>query len=348
MPSKVIRPRVLKDVAQIDLSTRILGSSTQLPIGLAPSAMQKLAGGDGEVDTATAAATMGLNMTLSSQSTSSLEDVANIRNKVNSAVASESTPPFWMQLYLYEDSKKSVSLIQRAEGLGLDGGHTCPRKPTVGEKDSRRAPPSMSLPNLQHSTDPTAKPQPSVNRRMMNARTAAEAREILDASGSTMHSSSLTWESTIPFLRSVTKMKIILKGIMTPEDAALAVEHGVDGIIVSNHGGRQLDAAASTIEALLGIVAVVNKRIPIILDGGIRTGTDVFKALALGADFVMIGRPVLWGLAYGGVEGVQEVVNILERELSRTMALAGIGDLKELSKDALGVITKDSFGIVKL
>jgi (S)-2-hydroxy-acid oxidase len=143
-------------------------------------------------------------------------------------------------------------------------------------------------------------------------------------------------------------MKIILKGIMTPEDAALAVEHGVDGIIVSNHGGRQLDAAASTIEALLGLVAVVNKRIPIILDGGIRTGTDVFKALALGADFVMIGRPVLWGLAYGGVEGVQEVVNILERELSRTMALAGIGDLKELSKDALGVITKDSFGIAKL
>lgn len=206
----------------------------------------------------------------------------------------------------------------------------------------------MSLPNLQNSADATAKQQPSVNRRLMNARTAAEAKAIQSAAGNTMHSSSLTWESTIPFLRSVTGMKIILKGIMTPEDASLAIQHGVDGIIVSNHGGRQLDAASSTIEALPAITTVVNKRIPVILDGGIRSGTDVFKALALGADFVLIGRPVLWGLAYGGVEGLQTVVNILERELSRTMALAGVRSLGELNKDALGVIVRDGFGVAKL
>lgn len=143
-------------------------------------------------------------------------------------------------------------------------------------------------------------------------------------------------------------MKIILKGIMAGEDAALAVEHGADAIIVSNHGGRQLDDACSTIEALPEVVAAVRGAIPVLLDGGIRAGSDVFKALALGADFVLVGRPALWGLAYNGCEGVEAVMHILERELSRTMALAGVASLKEVTRDNLGVASRDGFGIARL
>jgi (S)-2-hydroxy-acid oxidase len=182
----------------------------------------------------------------------------------------------------------------------------------------------------------------------MNACTAADAKAIRDKYGPSMHSSSMTWDKTLKFLRSVTKMKIILKGIMTGEDAALAVEHGVDAIIVSNHGGRQLDDAASTIEALPEVVEAVKGRIPVLLDGGVRTGSDAYKALALGADFVLIGRPALWGLASNGQEGVERVMHILERELSRTMALAGVKSIKEITKSTLGVAAKDRFGIARL
>jgi (S)-2-hydroxy-acid oxidase len=205
----------------------------------------------------------------------------------------------------------------------------------------------MSLPNTDA---PSASPSklPSVNRLLMNARSASEAAELLANSGSKMHSSSLTWAKTMAFLRGVTKMRIILKGIMTAEDAALAVEHGADAIIVSNHGGRQLSNTCATIQALPEVVAAVKGRIPVILDGGVRTGGDVFKALALGADLVSIGRPALWGLAHGGQEGVEAVLHILERELSRTMALAGVARVADISRDRLGVEVRDSFGIAKL
>lgn len=205
----------------------------------------------------------------------------------------------------------------------------------------------MALENLANQT-PGAKALPSVNRQLMNAKTAQEAHGLIISMGGTLHSSSLTWQRTIDFLRRTTKMKIILKGIMTVEDAALAVQHGVDGIIVSNHGGRQLDSTCATIEALPAIVAAVKGVIPVILDGGIRSGTDVFKALALGASFVHIGRPVLWGLAYNGREGVETVLNTLERELSRTMALAGVTRISEISRDSLGVRSADGFGVAKL
>lgn len=170
--------------------------------------------------------------------------------------------------------------------------------------------------------------KPTSNRTLMDARSAKHAREIRREIGDGANSASLTWKETINFLRQNSKMKIILKGVMAPEDAQLAIEHGVDAIVVSNHGGRQLDCAPSTIQALPGIVAAVRGRIPVILDGGIRHGSDVFKALALGADFVLVGRPALWGLAYDGRNGVETVMNILEREFSRTMALSGAVNIK--------------------
>lgn len=143
-------------------------------------------------------------------------------------------------------------------------------------------------------------------------------------------------------------MKIVVKGVMTAEDALLAVQHGVDGIVVSNHGGRQLDGVSSTIEALPEIVEAVKGRVPVLVDGGITRGSDVFKALALGADFCLVGRPVLWGLAYDGVKGVKRVLDILERELSRTMTLSGARNVNEIEKGMLGIERQDSFGIAKL
>ena len=206
----------------------------------------------------------------------------------------------------------------------------------------------MVLENLDQQLASGHSSLPSVNRRLMNAKSAQEARVLLAKFGRTVHSSSLTWERTIAFLRQTTKMKVILKGIMTAEDAALAVEHGVDAILVSNHGGRQLDATCSTIEALPAIVATVKSAIPIIMDGGIHSGADVFKAIALGASFVHIGRPALWGLAYNGHEGVETVLNNLERELSRTMALAGVTRISDISPECLGVRSSNGFGMARL
>ncbi|KAK1142925.1 hypothetical protein N8T08_007166 [Aspergillus melleus] len=342
-----IRPRVLIDVSDVDTSIDILGYRTSMPIGIAPSAMQKLAGGEGELDVAKAAVNMNLSMTLSSQSTTSLEDVARVRSANEGEGAGVETPPFWMQIYLYEDVGKSVGLIKRAEALVLTVD-----TPVLGNRLAERRtavtlPSGMDLPNLDKKHRASVS-QPSINRLLMNAKSATEAKALRDAAGSTMHSSSLTWANTIQFLRSVTTMKIILKGIMTAEDALLAVEHGVDAILVSNHGGRQLDAACSTIEALPEIATAVQKRIPVILDGGVRSGTAVFKALALGADFVLVGRPALWGLAYDGRAGVETVMNILERELSRTMALAGVRSVEEITKERIGVIARNGFGIARL
>lgn len=224
--------------------------------------------------------------------------------------------------------------------------------PVLGNRLAERRtavvlPTGLGLPNLEEPFQ-SAKPEASLNRQLMNAESAAEAKALLATHGSRMHSSTLTWSKSIKFLREVTDLKIILKGIMTAEDAARAVEHGVDGIIVSNHGGRQLNGTCATIEALPEIVTAVNGRIPVILDGGVRTGADVFKALALGADFVLVGRPVLWGLAYKGRKGVEAVMHILERELSRTMALAGVTNVKEITRESLGVIAREGFGIAKL
>lgn len=228
--------------------------------------------------------------------------------------------------------------------------------PVLGNRWNERKmplalPSHLRLANIEPPPARNQSPQvrkPTFNRLLMDARTAEQAKAIINSAGPSMHSSSITWERTVPWLRKVTKLKIILKGIMTAEDALLSVQYGVDGIIVSNHGGRQLDSAPSTIQALTEVVDAVKHQIPIIIDGGIRRGSDVFKALALGADFVLLGRPVLYGLGYKGQAGVEAVVHILERELSRTMALAGVTKISAIHKGSLGISRKDTFGIAKL
>jgi (S)-2-hydroxy-acid oxidase len=341
--------------------------------------MQKLAGGEGELDVARAAAKLGVNLTLSSQSTTSLEDVMSCKESSSSV----GDPAFWMQLYLTKDPEKSVPLIKRAEGgskylklfwgtllifmtsaAGYEALVLTVDTPVLGNRLNERKvplvlPSGLHLANIEPaSRSPQADRKPTFNRRLMDARTLHEAESILSEAGGSTHSNSLTWDTTIPLMRKVAPdMKIILKGIMTPEDAVLAVNHGADAIVVSNHGGRQLDEASSTIEALPIIHAALatkspepgrRNKIPVIFDGGVRTGADVFKALALGADFVLVGRPVLWGLGYKGEEGVETVINILERELSRTMALAGVTKIDEISKEYIGVKNVGGFGVSKL
>ncbi|PMD43166.1 S-2-hydroxy-acid oxidase [Hyaloscypha variabilis F] len=355
-----ILPRVMRDVSNVNTSTSFFGRKCAVPFGLAPSAMQKLAGGDGEMDVARAAAKLGVNLTLSSQSTTSLEDVISCKKDSSSSL----DPAFWMQLYLTKDPEKSIPLIKRAEASGYEALVLTVDTPVLGNRLNERKTPlvlpaGLHLANIELATrSPQTERKPTFNRRLMDARTLHDAEAILSAAGGSTHSNSLTWTTTIPFLKKAAPgMKIILKGIMTPEDAVLAVKHGVDAIVVSNHGGRQLDETCATIEALPGIHAVLatgssepgrKNRIPVIFDGGVRTGADVFKALALGADFVLVGRPVLWGLGYKGEEGVEVVINILERELSRTMALAGVARIEEIGKEYIGVKNAGGFGISKL
>ena len=209
-------------------------------------------------------------------------------------------------------------------------------------------PEGLHLANYAVESDSKLPRGPSNERLLLDAHSASEAEEVIRAAGPKLHSSSLMWRDTMTWLRSVTDMKIILKGVMTEEDAELAVEHGADAIIVSNHGGRQLDCTPSTIEVLPAIARAVRGRFPVIVDGGVRRGSDVFKALALGADLVLIGRPVLWGLAYNGKEGIEAVANILERELWRTMALAGVSSVRDITRSCLGIQSRDGFGIARL
>ena len=224
--------------------------------------------------------------------------------------------------------------------------------PVLGNRLNERKTPltlpeGLRLANIEPESAAHEPRKPTLNRALMDARTHEQASDIVKEAGGATHSSSLSWDTTLKQLRQATEMKVILKGIMTAEDAQLAIDHGVDAIIVSNHGGRQLDCVPSTLEALSDIALTVRGRIPVIVDGGIRKGSDVFKALGLGADLVLMGRPVLWGLAFKGQEGVETVMNILERELSRTMALAGITRIRDITRSSLG-ISNGTFGIARL
>lgn len=211
-------------------------------------------------------------------------------------------------------------------------------------------PKPLSLPNLDDN-DPESSSKPSLNRELLQATSREEAAKIQEAAKERglLNDASLTWAETIPWMKQQTRnMKIVVKGVMTAEDSLLAIQHGADAIVVSNHGGRQLDGVASTIEALPEVVEAVKGRVPVLVDGGITRGSDVFKALALGADFCLVGRPALWGLAHDGRRGVEAVLDVLERELTRTMALCGARSLREIEKGMLGVKRRDGFGVAKL
>ncbi|BCS17402.1 alpha-hydroxy acid oxidase [Aspergillus puulaauensis] len=340
----LLRPQVLRNVANVDTATTIFGKRYDIPIAVAPTAYQKLVSADGEIDVARACRALGTNFILSTNATTTMEDVIEA---LPSRGGNHPSP--WFQLYFLGDRNVTAALIKRAEAAGYEAlvltvdtavlGNRLPMR-----KNPFKLPPGLSMENVK------SRSAGGVNkaRLLLEARTAADAKKVAREHSSALVDASLSWEEVIPWLRSQTEMKIILKGIMTAEDAVRAVEAGVDAIVVSNHGGRQLDGVPSTLEMLPEISDAVKGVIPILFDGGISKGSDVFKTLALGADLCLIGRSALWGLAYDGQAGLESVFHILERELWRTMALMGVDSLAGISRSMLGRARENGFGVSKL
>lgn len=347
-----IRPRVLRDVSAIDPSVNIFGHNNSVPIGVAPTAMQCLAHPDGEIGTANACRDMNVAMGLSSFATKTLEEVAE----------ASAPNPNVLQLYLFEDRAHSIKLIERAKKAGFKAVFLTVDTPFLGRRNLEirnqfKLPPHLKVANFAQqqepalqdetldgeSSTPKRQPGPSKPGCIENGKWISPSGPV------TFHSHAanptLNWERDVAWLQEVCKpeMEVWVKGVATGEDALLAVHHGVDGIVVSNHGGRQLNGALATLDALPEVVEAVQGKIPVHVDGGVRHGTDVFKALALGADFVWVGRPVLWGLAYKGEEGVKLMLKILSDEVRLCMGLAGVVNVKEITKEYLAKIDKSGF-----
>src|SRR5262245_41050070 len=307
-------PRVLCGKQTPDLASILLGRTATMPVLIAPTAFHRLAHPDGECATARAAAAAGVIMIASMASTVAIEEVAAAAREK----AAGPGPSLWFQLYIQPDLGFTEAIIQRAAAAGCDTLVVSVDSPTFGrrERDERNGfrdlPPGLWCENLR---DPIARDKP------------IRPREIV-------FSPELSWHH-IEWLRITTELKIVLKGVMHPADARLAVEAGVDGLVLSNHGGRQLDTVPATIELLPLIRDVVAGRIPLLIDGGIRRGTDIVKALALGASAVAIGRPVFWGLAAAGERGVTQVLEMLRSELIRALTLCGCGAPGDVSADLL-------------
>ncbi|KAL8822834.1 MAG: hypothetical protein Q9191_006441 [Dirinaria sp. TL-2023a] len=351
-----IRPRVLRDISLIDTSVSVFGSKNPIPLGIAPTAMQCLAHPDGEVATARACKKAGMVMGLSSFATCTLEDVAE---------ASGHNPRV-LQLYLFEEREHSRKLIQRAKKAGYKAVFLTVDTPMLGRRNLEirnqfKLPKPYKIANFTEDSQSNTAGKVTdgsltSERDTVNRETSSSAPGYLDGekrrppSGPvTFHSHApnptLCWERDIEWLKQQCgpEMQVWVKGIATAEDALLAVHHQVDGIVVSNHGGRQLNGALATLDALPEIVAVAKGRIPVHIDGGIRHGTDIFKALALGADFVWVGRPILWGLAYKDQEGVELCLRLLRDEFTLCMGLAGAIKVSDISKDYLVRVDKSGF-----
>lgn len=308
------RPHTLVDVEARSTATTVLGTEISLPVLVAPTGFQRVAHPDGELATARAAAEAGTIMVLSTFSTTSLEEVQETGEA-----------PRWFQLYVHKDRGLTEGLVQRAEAAGYEALVLTVDVPVLGrrEKDLRNGftlPPELRLANFDLD--------------QMAGLHGAEGDSGLAAFHRGVRDSSFTWKD-VDWLASITNLPILLKGILRGDDARQGMEHGVQGIIASNHGGRQLDGALPALRAVPEIVDAVEDRIEVLVDGGVRRGTDVAKALALGARAVLIGRPVVWGLAWDGQAGVARVLEMLHDEFDTTMALLGAPTVADLTTDLL-------------
>ena len=294
-----LRPRVLVDVSRVDLGTTAFGATLDHPVIVAPTAFHALAHPDGEAATARGAAAAGALMTLSTISSRTMEDVAEVAPGA----------PQWFQLYAADDRDATRVLVERAAAAGYSAVAVTVDLPLPGNRErDRRSGFEVQL-GVHLPTDQPVDPETGL--------------VLLPTMG---------WDD-LAWLRSVCPIPLVAKGILRGDDAARAVEAGCDGIWVSNHGGRQLDTAIATARALPEIVEAIGGRALVVVDGGVRRGIDVLKALALGADLVAIGRPVLWGLAVDGADGVTRVLEILRDELSLAMALSGCRSLDGIDAD---------------
>ena len=302
-------PRVLRDVSRIDTRVSLLGTDLAHPVLLAPTGFQRLFHPEGELATARGAAAAGALYVLSTAATTSLEDIA--------AVASG---PLWFQMYVQRDRGFTREIVRRAEAAGCRALVLTVDTPVLGARDRDHRnrlelPPGLELANL----------------RGLAAREAG-GPTFVHGTANPFLDPSLTWDA-LSWLVGETRMPVIVKGVLRADDAVRAVERGVAAIAVSNHGGRNLDTVPAAVDALPAIARAVAGRVPLLMDGGVRRGVDVVKALALGASAVMIGRPYLWALATAGAEGVERAVRMLVDELEMAMAQCGAASLAEISRD---------------
>lgn len=317
--------RVLVDVANPDLSTEMLGRPVAMPVAIAPTAFQKMAHPDGELATARAASEAGVLMTLSTLSTTSLEDVAASSLTLQEA-GLRNAAPRWFQLYVYRDREATLELVRRAEDNGYDAIVFTVDAPYLGvrERDVRNSftlPAGLSVANLTKS--------------QMDALPEVERQSGLAAYFADLLEPALGWD-TLDWLVESTSLPVVLKGVVRPDDALRAADHGAAAIVVSNHGGRQLDTSPATISVLPRVAQAVGSSLEVYVDGGVRRGSDVVKALALGARGVLVGRPVLWGLAWDGARGVSRVLDMLRHELRLAMALCGAQRINAIGPWLLG------------
>jgi 4-hydroxymandelate oxidase len=298
-----LRPRVLVDVSACSAATTVLGHDLASPVIVAPTAYHRMAHPDGEVATARGAADAGVLYVPSMFSNRSLEDIA----------AAGGATPRWQQLYWLHDREAFGAIVDRATDAGYSALVLTVDAPVLG----------LRLRDARNSLTLDADTVPgnlSAAQDLLTTRTegsSAVATQSLQAFDATITLKDLAW------LRDRSSLPLVLKGIATAEDAQLAVQHGVSAIVVSNHGGRQLDNPIGSLDVLAEVVGAVDGRCPVLFDGGVRTGHDIAVALAVGADAVLVGRPVLWALAVGGAAGVTRLLRLLQTELERVMALIG-------------------------
>ncbi|MCR8847571.1 lactate 2-monooxygenase [Rossellomorea sp. SC111] len=324
-----IVPRMLNNVENRDLKVTLFGETYPSPLLLAPIGVQSIVHPDGELASARAAASMNVPFIASSASTSSMEELASVMGD----------SPRWFQLYWSNDLEIAASMLKRAEASGYSAIVVTLDAPMMAwrEYDLENA----YLPFLtgegvgNYVSDPVfrskLKDPPEVD---------GSAAAILWSQ--VFGNASLTWDD-LDFLREHTRLPILLKGILHPDDAKLAVDLGMDGIIVSNHGGRQVDGAIGALDSLPVICDVVNGRIPVLFDSGIRRGADVVKAMALGADSVLIGRPYMYGLTLAGEQGVKDVIRNILADLDLTLALSGQSSITECDPSLLSSVKDGSF-----
>ncbi len=291
----LLRPRVLTGITQPSLATTVLGQPVAMPVLLAPTGEHCLVHPEGEAATARAAGAAGTVLIVSTASSLPLEAVA----------AASALPGLWFQLYALQNRDVTAALVRRAAAAGYRALVLTVDTPVLGRRE-REIRSGYAV------------------RRALHRGNFPDGRVPLHAT--------LTWDD-LDWLRSLTPLPLVVKGVMRGDDAARAVAHGAAAVIVSNHGGRQLDGTPATIEVLEEVVQAVADRAEVYLDGGVRRGTDVLKALALGARAVCIGRPYLWGLAVAGQAGVERVLALLREELVTTMHLAGCADAQKVSRD---------------
>lgn len=312
-----IRYRTMVDIRSRDTATVALGAPIAYPLLIAPTAMQRLAHPEGELATARAAGAAGTIMIVSTTATTSLEDVR-----------AAATGPTWFQLYVYKDRDATKDLLQRAAAAGYSAIVLTVDAPLLGrrERDIRNAfslPPHLQIVNAVRAGSAHA-----------NMPGADDGESGLTKHLHGLHDVTIT-PPDITWIREASGLPVLVKGIVRGDDALRAVEHGAAGVVVSNHGGRQLDGVAPTCEVLAEVVEAVGDRVEVLVDGGIRRGSDIFKALSLGARAVLVGRPYLWGLAVEGEAGVRHVLKILRDELSLTMGLAGRPTIDSIDRSAV-------------